>query len=302
MAADGGARLAGGREATARHDWPAAYDAVAAMAVDDDPEVEAERQDLLAEAAWWLGRLDEAAKYADDALEAASLVGSDEPRSLAEVVSAAVLLWRGDFTGALKICAESLGQTDTAPGGYRSAMVAMHGLTLLHNGDPANCVSKVLEGGGGPELLGIEAPVRPMWFRVLTTAELARGDLVSAERWAARAASAADLDGPRGRRGFALLARADIHSAQQDPAAGPTACRAAAEFGEARMPLYEATARLTAGIALSASGRHVEGLAQLEQAQALAIAFGANALSEVAAHEHHRIVTRTDCSPPTPHP
>jgi hypothetical protein len=68
------------------------------------------------------------------------------------------------------------------------------------------------------------------------------------------------------------------------------------------MPLYEATARLTAGIALSASGRQVEGLAQLEQAQALAIAFGANALSEVAAHEHHRIVTRTDCSPPTPHP
>jgi hypothetical protein len=58
--------------------------------------------DLFASSAYafmWLGRLDEAATYADDALEAASLVGSSEPHSLAEVVSAAVLMWRGDFAG-----------------------------------------------------------------------------------------------------------------------------------------------------------------------------------------------------------
>jgi ATP/maltotriose-dependent transcriptional regulator MalT len=59
MAPDGGARLSVAREAAARYDWPAAYDAVAALADDDDPMVEAERQDLLAETAWWLGRLDE---------------------------------------------------------------------------------------------------------------------------------------------------------------------------------------------------------------------------------------------------
>ena len=47
------------RDAVARSDWPAAYGAVSAMPVDDDPPVEAERQDLLAGAAWWLGRLDE---------------------------------------------------------------------------------------------------------------------------------------------------------------------------------------------------------------------------------------------------
>src|SRR3954470_9969976 len=59
MAPDGGARLVVVRDAIARYDWPAAYDAVSAMTVDDDPVVETERQDLLAEAAWWLGRLDE---------------------------------------------------------------------------------------------------------------------------------------------------------------------------------------------------------------------------------------------------
>src|SRR4051794_25281125 len=59
MAADGGARFAVVRDAAARYDWTAAYDLVSAMGVADDPVVEAERQDLLAESAWWLGGLDD---------------------------------------------------------------------------------------------------------------------------------------------------------------------------------------------------------------------------------------------------
>lgn len=256
--------------------------------------------DLFAASAYaylWLGRLDEAAAYADDALEAASLVGSGEPRSLAEVVSAAVLMWRGDFVGALKICEESLSSAGPAPGAHRSAMVGMLGQTLLLNGDPEGCVSKVLEAGGGPHLLGFEAPVRPMWFRLLAVAELALGDVTAAEMWADRAAAAAGLDLSPGWRGFALLARAEVQLARQNPAAGPTACQAAAEFRAARMSLNEAVARLTAGIALSASGRQAEALAELEQVKALADTCGSLALSELADHEHHRIAVRTP--PPT---
>ncbi|MET7654171.1 AAA family ATPase [Streptomyces sp. NPDC005486] len=255
--------------------------------------------DLFAASAYafmWLGRLDEAATYAEDALEAASLVGSGEPRSLAEVVSAAVLMWRGDFAGALKICEESLSMAGPAAGARRSAIVGTLGQTLLLNGDPAGCVGKVLEAGGGPHLFGFEAPVRPMWFRLLTVAELALGDVTAAEVWADRAAAAAAPDGPPGRRGFALLARADVQLARQNPAAGPTACRAAAEFRAARMSLNEAMARLTAGTALSASGRRAEALAQLEQVKALSVTCGALALSELAEHEHHRIATQ----PPPP--
>jgi ATP/maltotriose-dependent transcriptional regulator MalT len=244
----------------------------------------------------WLGRLDEAATYAEDALEAASLVGSSEPRSLAEVVSAAVLMWRGDFAGARKICEESLSTAGPAAGARRSAIVGMLGQTLLLNGDPDGCVSKVLEAGGGPHLFGFEAPVRPMWFRLLTVAELALGDVTAAEKWADAAAACAAPDGPPGRRGFALLARAEIQLAGQNPAAGPTACRAAAEFRAARMPLNEAMARLTAGLVLSASGRQAEGLAQLEQVKALSVSCGALAVSELADHEHHRIAVQT--SPP----
>ncbi|MGW2523464.1 ATP-binding protein [Streptomyces sp. NPDC001617] len=256
--------------------------------------------DLFAASAYaylWLGRLDEAAAYADDALEAASLVGSGEPRSLAEVVSAAVLMWRGDFVGALKICEESLSSAGPAPGAHRSAMVGMLGQTLLVNGDPEGCVSKVLEAGGGPHLLGFEAPVRPMWFRLLAVAELALGDVTAAEMWADRAAAAAGLDLSPGWRGFALQARAEVQLARQNPAAGPTACRAAAEFRAARMPLNEAMARLTAGTALSASGRQAEALAELEQVKALADTCGTLVLSEMADHEHHRIAVGTP--PPT---
>ena len=49
--------LAPVREALSRHDWQAAFDAAGAVLV-DSPEREAERADMHAEAAWWLGRLD----------------------------------------------------------------------------------------------------------------------------------------------------------------------------------------------------------------------------------------------------
>jgi ATP/maltotriose-dependent transcriptional regulator MalT len=50
--------LAPARSALARHDWPAAHAAVPAGTF-DDVALEADRLDLLAEALWWLGRLDE---------------------------------------------------------------------------------------------------------------------------------------------------------------------------------------------------------------------------------------------------
>ncbi len=52
--------LAGAIAARARQDWQACFDAlVGAGAQGGDPTVEAERLDLLADAAWWLGRLDD---------------------------------------------------------------------------------------------------------------------------------------------------------------------------------------------------------------------------------------------------
>src|SRR5438105_15597195 len=50
--------LAAARELRSGHDWAAALEAATAACV-ESPELEAERSDLVADAAWWLGRLQE---------------------------------------------------------------------------------------------------------------------------------------------------------------------------------------------------------------------------------------------------
>jgi ATP/maltotriose-dependent transcriptional regulator MalT len=50
--------LAAIRDALSRHDWQTAFDSARLVSF-DSPELEADRADMLAEAAWWLGRLDE---------------------------------------------------------------------------------------------------------------------------------------------------------------------------------------------------------------------------------------------------
>jgi ATP/maltotriose-dependent transcriptional regulator MalT len=49
--------LRSAREALAHHDWQGCYELVHELSV-DEPSVEAERLDLLADAAWWLGRVE----------------------------------------------------------------------------------------------------------------------------------------------------------------------------------------------------------------------------------------------------
>ena len=59
MPQDGTTALEEVRAAVARQDWQRAYDVASAAPFTDGLAVEADRLDLLAEAAWWLGRLDE---------------------------------------------------------------------------------------------------------------------------------------------------------------------------------------------------------------------------------------------------
>lgn len=59
MPRGGSSALDGIRAAVASQDWPGAHDKASAATFVDEPAIEAERLDLLAGAAWWLGRLDE---------------------------------------------------------------------------------------------------------------------------------------------------------------------------------------------------------------------------------------------------
>jgi len=64
------------RDALARHDWQVAFDAATAVAV-DDPALDAERGDLLADAAWWLGRLDDCIAAREHAYRTYDELGDD---------------------------------------------------------------------------------------------------------------------------------------------------------------------------------------------------------------------------------
>jgi ATP/maltotriose-dependent transcriptional regulator MalT len=60
--------------AQARHDWQACYEMVGELAC-DEPLLDAERLDLLAEAAWWLGRLEECIEARQAAYDAYNSCG-----------------------------------------------------------------------------------------------------------------------------------------------------------------------------------------------------------------------------------
>ncbi|MEU6257050.1 BTAD domain-containing putative transcriptional regulator [Streptomyces sp. NPDC047043] len=243
-----------------------------------------------------LGNLDDASRCAEEALEAASFVGSEEASSFASAVLAATRMWRGDNAtdnSVLEKLVVSLRAVDDSePTPVRSVALGILGQAMLIDGDPDGCIRTVTRAGGGPDLPRFEAPTRTLWFMLLSGAELARGDHAAAGSWADRAAAAVSPEGPQNQQAFVALSRAEIHLSLQDTAvAARFALDAAEGFSACRMPLYEAAARVKAGIALAATPeRRIEALAQLEQARSLSGTRGAHALSAVAEAEYRRVV------------
>jgi hypothetical protein len=72
--------LAEARAALARHDWQAAFDATDVVATDDATDAAA-RADMRADAAWWLGRLDDCIAARELAYRCYDDISSRQPRS-----------------------------------------------------------------------------------------------------------------------------------------------------------------------------------------------------------------------------
>ncbi|WP_432152882.1 BTAD domain-containing putative transcriptional regulator [Streptomyces tricolor] len=244
--------------------------------------------DLFAAAAYaylFLGRLDEADAHAEDALEAASFTGSDEPSSLAGAVKAAVRLWRGQVEEARRICTSMVPSqgSDRGPSTARAVALGVLGQTMLLTGDPDGCAALTLRAGGGVDLGRFEAPMRPLWYSVLTGAALARDDPGQAAEWSRRAAESADPDGPRHQHGFVALTRAENLLARRDGAPAARLAHEAAELFDANaMSVYAASARLTAGRAWFVDARPDLAREQLLRARRQAQECGAHALGQAA--------------------
>jgi ATP/maltotriose-dependent transcriptional regulator MalT len=70
-----GSSLDPARDALARADWPAAHDAARDVVTGDDVAVAADRDAILADALWWLGRIDECIRHREAAYRAYDDVG-----------------------------------------------------------------------------------------------------------------------------------------------------------------------------------------------------------------------------------
>jgi DNA-binding NarL/FixJ family response regulator len=242
----------------------------------------------------WQGALGTAAELADEAIDASRLAANDQSLLWSLTVRCWVATLAGDLVEAIRLGEEALG---TARRVTRTVWAALAGCFLaearLEAGDPDGCRAQLLDAAGGRGLPLIERAFQPRWFEILTRAELARGRLEEAERWAAAAEAAARAVGVRGRTSEALRARAAVRLARGDSAAAAEAARDAARAAHhAGNRLDEARAHLLAGVAEAAGGNTRAATIALRAAESSFAACGARRFRDQAARELRRLGRR----------
>ncbi|MDN5857266.1 MAG: LuxR C-terminal-related transcriptional regulator, partial [Pseudonocardia sp.] len=215
-----------------------------------------------------LGRLDEARRVLDDAVEAERLSGT--PYSLGWVLMNASIAatWSGDAAAGIRLAEEScaliaeLGETVVRA--YPTAALAM---ARLEAGSAGQAAELLVGGCGGPDLPLLVGFWRCHNLEVLTRAELGRARPDAASRAAELALSwGTELGLPLavgwGRRAVAAT-RLD---AGDVVAAAELALASAADLAAGAAPMEAGRSRLLAGRALAAAGRHEDAVAELRAA------------------------------------
>jgi ATP/maltotriose-dependent transcriptional regulator MalT len=244
-------------------------------------------------AEYWRGRLPEAARVLDEAIETATLQGADELLAYALGMRCAAATAAGDLGAALGLGKRGV----TAAAGQRPRVRTAPGAALaealVEAAEPARAREVVLETNGGPDLGDAEAPNRPWAYEILTRAEVELGELDRAEEWARRAEASAETLGMAGRTGWAARARAAVLAARGRPGeAGERALCSAAAFARAGNPVEAARSRVLAGASLAAAGDRARALALLEAAEADLARWGASRYRDRAARELRRLGRR----------
>ncbi|GGJ80469.1 transcriptional regulator [Pilimelia anulata] len=236
------------------------------------------------------GRLGEAAAAFDDALEVATLTGSDELRTMALSQQTWITTWLGDLPAAAAYAAEAVALAGSDSDWYGAIARAMAALTRVHAGDPRGAIDLLLTEG--PELANIDALTRPAFFEVLAGAEALLGNAARAHAWADRAAAATAGWNLPLRSGMALLARAYAEGVTDPAAAAATALAAAELFERAGADVFTGRAHLIAGMALGAGGDAAGARARFARARALFAATGAELFLEQTVRAQRQMESR----------
>ena len=235
------------------------------------------------------GRLAEACTAADEAVEAATLSGSGEQQAAAQALRASLAAWTGDLEAARTAAAAA---AERLPGLSPGWLAALATRTLadarLAMDDAEGCLALAASGTGAgrPEVADW---ARAGWYELLTRAELAAGRPQAAARWAEAAADSGRCANLPGRRGLALLARAEGLASTDPRAAHDLAVAACDALSAGDMTLDAARATLAVAAALAACGEPDRACAEAKAAQSAFQACGARALARSAAGLRRRI-------------
>ena len=234
---------------------------------------------MLGTALWVRGRIAEAARIFDDAVEAARMRDNFQGLAWHLFNRSFVACFAGDAELALATARES---TEIATR-LDDSLVTAHAawalaMALLETGEAQQAADLLIASTGGAELRLVPGGWRAYALELLTRCFLEAGRLAEAEAAVAAAAACAEAVGLPMAAGIATRAAAELSLARGDAAA---AAAAAAQAQASALALEDAgcvfdaaISRALAGRALVAAGERDLGATELEAAAAAFSAFG----------------------------
>lgn len=254
-----------------------------------------------AESLSWLGRLSEALEASTEALDAVR--SNDHPQAIYWTLRshARVLRWLGRTDEAVQAVEEALAVSAGEPKGFLgdSEPEWTAGLVLLEAGQAQRARGLLETAYGGPDLPQVMPAARTTALEAMVEADLALGDLEPARRHAEQAASL--VDGSLLREVSAARCRAAVALATGDPGSAIGAVDAALRRLEGSpVVLEQASLLLVSGRLRAATGDRDRAIEDLERAEAVFTAAGADTRRAACAQELRRLGRRRAPAPRRP--
>ena len=247
------------------------------------------------------GSLNQAIALSEDAEEIARHINSGDVLGFALGQRAFALSWLGG-EGATKRAVDLAERAAASipPGSvwWTRIVAIFHGIALLMNGEPEQCIGVLTNVGGGPGLPLIQPSIRVGTLDLLTIASVLTGRNDKAREWSRYADEHARKLGLDGQHGHAARCRAYVLSAAGRHADAIAAYQVAAEFFAKGGETLARTATLAMGAdsALAAGRPHV-ALAMANEAASLARSIGSISLLDTAERTRQRLAGEADGDP-----